>query len=384
MEKPFYLFVAPYFPTYKRHLGSYIYDQVQAIVNTQKYNVITLVPSTDTGKNGDYEYEGIQVYRFKERNLPSMMVPGFYDKANFKSFDECLIRLNINIHDVAVIHSHIIRCGAYANHLKKQNPRILTILQHHGFDVFGLADGKFSSFNWHKRIVHKYGLDISNNIDLHIGVSKSTLAVLKAQDGIKVKDSYVLYNGVPKSLFHPLITTKKGCFTIGCVANFWKIKDHITLIKAVQSINLSNPEKVKAILVGTGFTLNDCKKYVSNHNLQEYIEFRDNMPHEKLIEFYNSLDLFVLPSYWDTLGCVYLEAYACGVPFMAAEGTGIKELIPAKDYERWIAPKSNPDKLAEMIMNYIEHRYRQELTISIDINSLIGDYLNYIDKKIKS
>lgn len=105
------------------------------------------------------------------------------------------------------------------------------------------------------------------------------------------------------------------------------------------------------------------------------------MPHYKLIHFYNSLDLFVLPSYWDTLGCVYLEAYACGVPFMAAEGTGIKELIPVDERHKWIAPKSDPEQLAKMIYDYIENRYPQTLTQSININDLVSNFLRVIDNK---
>lgn len=282
MPKPIYLFVVPYFPNAERHLGSYIYDQVKALVDTDKFSVIVLLPSSNLDKYGDYEYHGIKVYRFKERNLPSMMIPGFYDKINFKNFDACLVRLNINVQDIAIIHSHIIRQGAYAVHLKQRNPKILTLLQHHGFDVMGLSDGRFASFGWHKRIAMKYGLKICNEIDIHIGVSKLTLDVLKQHAGIKIKDSYVLYNGVSTSLFHPYLNSKTDTFIIGCVANFWKIKDHITLIKAVEIISKIHPKMLKSILVGTGFTLNDCKKYVEKKSLQSYIEFRDNMPHDKL------------------------------------------------------------------------------------------------------
>ena len=111
------------------------------------------------------------------------------------------------------------------------------------------------------------------------------------------------------------------------------------------------------------------------------IYFRLPVPHDKLIEVYNSFDLFVLPSYWDTLGCVYLEAYACGVPFMAAEGTGIKELIPEEEQTKWIAPKSDPEKLAKMIYDYIEYRYPQTLSQSININDLVSNFLKVIDNK---
>ena len=47
--------------------------------------------------------------------------------------------------------------------------------------------------------------------------------------------------------------------------------------------------------------------------------------------FYNSIDLFVLPSYYEALGCVYLESWATHTPFVGVEGQGISELIIDED-----------------------------------------------------
>ena len=62
----------------------------------------------------------------------------------------------------------------------------------------------------------------------------------------------------------------------------------------------------------------------------------NEVDHRQLNAFYNTLDLFVLPSYWDAFGCVYTEAYACGVPFMAAKGSGITEYIREDDFDNWV------------------------------------------------
>lgn len=66
---------------------------------------------------------------------------------------------------------------------------------------------------------------------------------------------------------------------------------------------------------------------------------------------------------------------------MSAEGTGIKELIPVEDQSKWIAPKSDPEKLALMIKDYIENRPVQKLNTPIDITELISDFLNVVDQK---
>ncbi len=381
MDKPIYVEIVPYFPSEDRHWGSYLFDQVKAINSLNKYHVVVLRSTLNPQQDGDYEYNGVKVYRFKERNLPSALWSGFYDTSNCKNLESCLHRLDIDVADIAVVHAHMIRQGTYAAFLKKRNPHIVSLLQHHGYDVLAVGDGRFARYGWHKRHVINYGTKICNEIDMHIGVSQATLEQLSNYPKIKPKDQYVLYNGVDMDSFHPILATPNKQFTIGCVANFWEIKDQITLIKAVEVLNGRYKQTVKAILVGTGFTLEDCKQYVVSHHLEDIIIFQDNMPHDKLIHFYNSLDLFVLPSYWDTLGCVYLEAYACGVPFMSAEGTGIKELIPVEDQSKWIAPKSDPEKLALMIKDYIENRPVQKLNTPIDITELISDFLNVVDQK---
>lgn len=378
MDRPVYIFIVPFFPSENCHGGSYIYDQVQAIQASGLYDVYVFEGTSSIQKDGDYEFEGITVHKFKEYQLPGAIWDGVFDGFNVKSFEKCIKRSGIDVTRIKVAHAHTLRPGIYALHIKHIAPKAVTILQHHGYDVLGLTDGRFARFNWHKKHAISYGLKICNEIDLHIGVSKATLESLNAIKNIRIKDSYVLYNGIDKTKFFPIQREENKIFTIGCVANFWKIKDHITLIKAVEILTKEYKINVNAWLIGRGATLDYCKEYVSTNNLSEHIEFLEPLPHNEMRRFYQSLDLFVLPSYWDTLGCVYLEAYACGVPFMTAEGTGIAELIPEEEKSKWIAPKSDAKTLAHMIKYYIDERPKQTLTQGIDITTLIEGLLNKI------
>ena len=94
---------------------------------------------------------------------------------------------------------------------------------------------------------------------------------------------------------------------------------------------------------------------------------------------HNTLDLFVLPSYWDSFGCVYVEAYACGVPFMTAKGTGITELISETDFEKWVIEPHDYIALARNIKNYMNKHEKQILNSAIDIDTLVRNYLDFIN-----
>ena len=101
--------------------------------------------------------------------------------------------------------------------------------------------------------------------------------------------------------------------------------------------------------------------------------------HEQLLSFYQSLDLFVLPSYWEAFGCVYTEAYACGVPFIAVKGQGISEIIPEDEKDCWLIEKGDDASLAELLQSYINYSCKQTVSIPYQINQLVNTYLTEIE-----
>ena len=107
--------------------------------------------------------------------------------------------------------------------------------------------------------------------------------------------------------------------------------------------------EVKLRFIGSGSCLKYCKRYVSDHNITNNIIFENEMPHHKLNDFYNSIDLFVLPSYFEALGCVYLESWATNTKFIAIEGQGISELISNYDKKNLLAVKQSVSSLKEKI-----------------------------------
>ena len=317
------------------------------------------------------------MYRFTQYELPTNAWPGAGDYFNLHSFDKALKRIGIAYEDIAVVHAHVTGNAKYANYVKSKNPATRTILQHHGYDVLSLTDGRFADMQWHKRHCINYGVNLCNQIDLHVGVSEQILHYLEAYKGIYLKDKYVLYNGVDTSKFYQIEESHTG-FHIGCVANFWELKDQITLIKAVENLICNGCTDIRVSFVGTGYTRESCERYVHDHALTDYFEFMNEVDHRQLNAFYNTLDLFVLPSYWDAFGCVYTEAYACGVPFMAAKGSGITEYIREDDFDNWVIEPHDYKSLAQNICRYMNHREKQTLKYSVDINELIKPFINYL------
>ena len=179
------------------------------------------------------------------------------------------------------------------------------------------------------------------------------------------------------SKFYSIEVEKNEIFTIGCIANFWEIKDQITLIKAVEILSLKG-EKILLRLIGSGPKLDECCNYVKEHNLDSIISFESEKEHSALNIFYNEIDLFVLPSYYEALGCVYLESWATNTPFVGIEGQGISELLPDNKKDIFLSKSQDPISLQKCII----HVMRSDDTIIFDnnynIENLIHDFLDHL------
>ena len=206
MIKANYLTITPFFPNAADFRGPFIYDQVKAIKETGQYNIVVLKPKPWYSFDKDYEFEGIKIYRFTTFDLPSNILPGLFDFLSILSLKNKLKTIGIKNEAIEVVHAHVTGLGIYPVALKKNNPNIKSILQHHGFDVLSLENGKLYNQLWHRNWVRNYGINICNAIDLHVGVSKKTLSFLKNENNLKIRDSYVLYNGVDTAKFYTCLS----------------------------------------------------------------------------------------------------------------------------------------------------------------------------------
>lgn len=404
--KKYYLCVTPFFPTPGNWRGAYVLDQVKAIQRNSDYDVRVFIGGADDSTY--FEIDGIKAYGYKTRELPSNLFNGIFNNFNANSFVRRILSVGISPLDVAFVHCHVSMRAACGLALKKLNPNIKVLLQHHDLDPFNLRSGviwRNNRFNIRYRA--KKAIALYNEVDLHICISdacrdclqlfpsprknevyadcKRSIALCDGLPSICAKATYVLYNGVDCRLFHRVAENKeiaveeKSIFRIGCIANFHELKGHITLIKAFEILCKNGNSDLRLSFLGTGETKAECEAYLKEHDLMKYVEWHDEVTHDKLPEYYRSMDLFVLPSFFEGFGCVFTEAAACGVPFMGCVNQGYSEYIPDDDRDKWLIEPGDYKRLAEIIEAYKKYRYKQELTKSYDIDYLVANYLKYIE-----
>ena len=359
--------ITPFFPSNDSFVGSYIFDQVNEIRKKTNFNIRIVKTVSLFSSEKDYEFNSFKVSVFKTIDLPFFILPGMFNKINVRRFLNFLIKEGIE--NVKYSHSHVTYPASYL----VDDLICKKIVQHHGLDVLQLQNGRSNFIKKNqRRYLIKNSIKKLNKANLNIGVSRLVLDKLNEFNDYNPKSEYVLYNGVDTSKFFSIENKKSDVFTIGCIANFWKIKNQITLIRSVKEIYLSG-EKIKLRLIGSGPTLNMCLDYVNKNNLNEIISFEKEIEHEKLNLFYNEIDLFVLPSYFEALGCVFLESWATNTPFIAVKGQGISEMIP--DLNKMLFEAENSSQLIERILFFMNNSFTLSPVNEFDIRNTISDFL---------
>lgn len=129
-----------------------------------------------------------------------------------------------------------------------------------------------------------------------------------------------------------------------CVGNLVKRKGIYPLIDAIKS--LSPTYDIHLTIVGDGPERDRIRSYARKCGVFDRISFEGLV--DDVSPYYNAADLFVLPSYSESFGIVYLEAMACGIPVIGT--TAVPEIVVSGDGVCSIrVDLAEPDSLAEGI-----------------------------------
>lgn len=98
---------------------------------------------------------------------------------------------------------------------------------------------------------------------------------------------------------------------IGNVARFAVQKNHVFLMEVFQIFHQKNPDAV-LLLVGDGALRPQIEKFIDENKLRENVIIAGVQ--SDVWDYYQAMDIFVLPSLYEGLGIVVIEAQAAGLP----------------------------------------------------------------------
>jgi len=162
-------------------------------------------------------------------------------------------------------------------------------------------------------------------------------------------------------------------------------KDIHTLSAIMRTLPESAKKRVHWLVVGDGPLLPELRGQVPSN-----VTFTGYKQGDELAQLYASADIFVFPSSTETFGNVVLEAMASGLPVIAANAGGVKEIV-VPNHTGVLCEPGHPESFVREICNYIDSPQRLAslgiearqvaLTRSWEaiFDELLGNYLQIID-----
>ena len=149
---------------------------------------------------------------------------------------------------------------------------------------------------------------------------------------------------------------------IGYVSKLEKNKGYDIFLEAISKLKDNKELKnYKYLIVGSGSEEDKFRKMVKDLKLEDYLEIRNMVSQEELLNIYNSLDIFVFPTYTkcESLGLVGLEAMACEVLVTAGNKYGPTSYLVDNKNGLFFEQKNSED-LKDKILKLLKLNQEEE------------------------
>lgn len=152
---------------------------------------------------------------------------------------------------------------------------------------------------------------------------------------------------------------------VGTVARLHRQKGITFLLKAAKKICKAFPE-VKIIIVGGGPLRSKLEREAQRLGLEEEVLFMGEK--EDVAKFLSIFDVFVLPSLWEGLPYVLIEAAIFGKPVVATDVDGVREVIENGE-TGILVPTRDPEALSQAVIHFLQDKeYALKLSQKINEN----------------
>jgi len=170
-------------------------------------------------------------------------------------------------------------------------------------------------------------------------------ATVSVQYGVDPERIAVIANGVDDSFIYSgkrRLHTKPRLLFVGRLA----IQKNLPLfLHALDGVS----EQFETILVGDGELEGQLKQLATELRLQN-VRFHGRADGVELRDLYRNADVFVLPSYWEGMPLVLLEALAMGLPIVATDITGNREVVVHGE-NGLLVPINDPSALRQALLS---------------------------------
>ena len=256
------------------------------------------------------------------------------DKEKSYSAIEDIIKQN----NYSIVHNHILgRYGFMVCDIAKKYKVPYRIFHSHNPNYFGDFHQLLAHYLFEKRSLRRCnkflacssfaGKSLFGNKEF--SVIKNTIEVKRFCFDINKRIQFRKENNIPQD-----------AFVLGTVCRYTFQKNPMFMVDIFEKVSQKHPNS-RFVWAGTGELEKQLKEYIASKNLQDKIILLGNCC--DTVPVYCGMDAFLLPSRFEGLGFVFIEAQACGVKCFASDvvpkDTQITDLISyyplSLESEKW-------------------------------------------------
>lgn len=253
-----------------------------------------------------------------------------------------------------LIHAHsALPCGAAAM-LLSERLRIPFVVTVHGLDAYSSRQAGAVVGKWCKRISKQ----VYESASAVICISNKVREQVAQAANVR---TVVVYNGVDTSLFSP--GPERNPLTILSVGNLIPTKGHAVLLRAFAAASRIVPD-CELEIIGEGPQRNELPDLAAKLGIADRLRFLGPRSRAEVAHAMRNCAVFALPSSYEGLGCVYLEAMASGKPAIGCRGQGIDEIIESGKTGLLVAPESESELAESLIRLLRDKQLRERLGIA--------------------
>jgi len=332
--------------TSRPHLGVFVSEQVRALINTGApvTRVVSPVPwapwplpllskrwrTYDDVERRRVDFEHVHVDFPRHMAFPGKRLPNASAASAVRSIRrDTTLRDHLTAAGVLVAHSALLD-GTVARGLSRRSgvPYIVFV---HGEDLYQHLDPRAPASL--RATVTK----VLENAAMVVAVSSAVEGGLR--DALpELSRLRVLHNGVDIERFHPseLSPRADGVLRTLSAGHLVRRKANDVVLRALAAA-ADTGVAFEHTIAGEGPERADLEALAAELGIGDRVRFIGAYHHDDLPELMWGSDLFLLPSWDEAFGVVYLEALASGVPVVAASDGGAVDIVD-DDVDGFLVP----------------------------------------------
>lgn len=329
------LIIPSWYPTKENPaLGSFFKEQAKLM--SENFNVCVLVGEANIIGRKKY-LTGI-FNRSKSKVVENTVKPNFKEIyfeyldivfiSSKKRLQKTIVSYSSIINDLVkkdwipdVIHAQsVLNAGCIALEIAKEKNLPLLTTEHIPIIL--------KNFNYDKQFVFLNTIKKTEHFSVVSNFAKRVVL-----ENFADKKIHVVGNLVDDVLFSPSKNkSDSDIFKIGYVGGLFYRKDSFTFVDSVALFIKENDIKnikINLILAGIkgDYTIEKLNSYIKEKQIEDYCFVSVDENRENIAKIYSKMDLVVSTSISETFGLVVAEALMCGVPVIATDNGGVRDII---------------------------------------------------------